>query len=415
MYRKLASLFLAVLLVVGLNPSIALADEAGTNDLQAGIGEIDDNPEDESAGEDEEGDEAISLEGAVIKLASGTITYDGSAKKPAVKSVSVDGVVVPPKGYEVSYSKNVNAGKSATVTVTGVGDYEGTASVKFTINKASASKFTVASISDKTYNGEAKKPTPKVTFKSKKLVVGRDYKLSYSSNKAAGKAKVTITGQGNFTGTKSVSFKILRKSLAKAKVAKISSKTYRGSAFYPTPQVTLGGKKLKAWRDFEVSYSNNLSAGTAKVKIKGTGNYKESKTVSFSIGKASLSGASISSVGSKKYTGGAIEPKPTVTWKGSKLKLGRDYVLSYSNNVNAGTATVTARGIGNFSGAKATNFTIQAPPPVVVPVVSDTVYITNTGAKFHRDGCSSLRMSRIPISRSDAIARGYEACKNCRP
>ena len=404
MCRKLTSLFLAILLVVGLNPSVALASEAETDDLLVGVGEIDD-----------ESEEPVSLDGAVIKLAGGTVTYDGSAKKPAVKSVSVDGAVVPPEGYEVSYSNNVNAGKSATVTVTGVGDYEGTASKNFTIDKASASKFMVASISDKTYSGKAIKPTPKVTFNGKKLAAGTDYKLSYSSNKAAGKAKVTITGKGNFTGTKSVSFKILRKSLAKAKVSKISSKTYRGSAFYPTPKITVGGNKLKEGRDFELSYSNNLNAGTAKVKIKGVGNYKDSKTASFTIGKASLSSASISSVGSKKYTGSAIEPKPTVTWKGSKLKLGRDYVLGYSNNVNAGTATVTAHGIGNFSGTKATNFTIQAPAPIVVPVVSDTVYITNTGEKFHRDGCSSLRLSRIPISRADAIARGYEACKNCRP
>ncbi|MBQ9004162.1 MAG: hypothetical protein IJ087_20160, partial [Eggerthellaceae bacterium] len=167
--------------------------------------------------------------------------------------------------------------------------------------------------------------------------------------------------------------------------------------------------------DYVLRYSNNLNAGTAKVKIRGTGNYKESKTVSFAIGKASLSGASIASVGGKKYTGRAIEPKPRVTWKGKKLTLGRDYVLRYSNNVNAGTATVAAHGVGNFSGTKATHFTIQAPPPVVVPVVSDTVYITKTGDKFHRDGCSSLRRSRIPISRADAIARGYGACKNCRP
>lgn len=44
-----------------------------------------------------------------------------------------------------------------------------------------------------------------------------------------------------------------------------------------------------------------------------------------------------------------------------------------------------------------------------------TVYITNTGDKYHRSGCSSLRRSCIPISRSSAISQGYGACKRCRP
>lgn len=47
--------------------------------------------------------------------------------------------------------------------------------------------------------------------------------------------------------------------------------------------------------------------------------------------------------------------------------------------------------------------------------IGDVVYITKTGEKYHRAGCSSLRKSCIEISRSDAIARGYEPCKKCNP
>lgn len=42
-----------------------------------------------------------------------------------------------------------------------------------------------------------------------------------------------------------------------------------------------------------------------------------------------------------------------------------------------------------------------------------TVYITNTGEKYHRNGCRYLKKSQIPISLSDAQARGYTACKKC--
>ena len=46
--------------------------------------------------------------------------------------------------------------------------------------------------------------------------------------------------------------------------------------------------------------------------------------------------------------------------------------------------------------------------------VSETVYVTRTGTKFHRDGCSSLRRSKIPISLADAKQR-YSPCSWCNP
>ena len=44
-----------------------------------------------------------------------------------------------------------------------------------------------------------------------------------------------------------------------------------------------------------------------------------------------------------------------------------------------------------------------------------TVYITRTGAKYHRGGCQYLRQSKIAIKKKDAIAQGYDACKVCHP
>ena len=46
--------------------------------------------------------------------------------------------------------------------------------------------------------------------------------------------------------------------------------------------------------------------------------------------------------------------------------------------------------------------------------ISETVYITRTGSKYHRDYCSYLK-SKIPISKSDAIKRGYTPCSRCHP
>ena len=44
----------------------------------------------------------------------------------------------------------------------------------------------------------------------------------------------------------------------------------------------------------------------------------------------------------------------------------------------------------------------------------DTVYVTKSGECYHRDGCSSLKKSKIPMSRSEAASR-YRPCSNCNP
>ena len=63
-------------------------------------------------------------------------------------------------------------------------------------------------------------------------------------------------------------------------------------------------------------------------------------------------------VSDRAYTGSAQEPKPTVVAAGSVLKEGTDYTLSYSNNVNVGTASVTIKGKGNYRGSVTNNFKI---------------------------------------------------------
>lgn len=44
-----------------------------------------------------------------------------------------------------------------------------------------------------------------------------------------------------------------------------------------------------------------------------------------------------------------------------------------------------------------------------------TVYITNTGKKYHNDGCRHLKKSKSPINLNDAKAQGYEPCGTCNP
>ena len=45
----------------------------------------------------------------------------------------------------------------------------------------------------------------------------------------------------------------------------------------------------------------------------------------------------------------------------------------------------------------------------------EIVYVTNTGTRYHRDGCSSLSRSRIAVSLQEAARGGYGPCTICRP
>ena len=60
----------------------------------------------------------------------------------------------------------------------------------------------------------------------------------------------------------------------------------------------------------------------------------------------------------KRYTGKALKPAVTVECNGVKLKKGTDYTVTYKNNKNIGTASVTVKGKGGYSGKKTVKFTI---------------------------------------------------------
>jgi hypothetical protein len=57
----------------------------------------------------------------------------------------------------------------------------------------------------------------------------------------------------------------------------------------------------------------------------------------------------------------------------------------------------------------------QPAPQRQTQTKEQTVYVTRTGKRYHRDGCRYLSQSRIPISLKDAKAKGYTTCKVCRP
>lgn len=138
-----------------------------------------------------------------------------------------------------------------------------------------------------------------------------------------------------------------------------SSYRYTGSEIEPgVKSVRLKGVTLSAGEDYEVSYSDNVNAGTAHCVITGIGKYSGSVSEPFTIRPLSLTNAVINDIPDQEWTGSAIEPDVTVSLNDEELVKDIDYTLSYENNVDLGFATVTVDGIGNYTGRKYASFHI---------------------------------------------------------
>ena len=74
--------------------------------------------------------------------------------------------------------------------------------------------------------------------------------------------------------------------LNKAEIRGVTDRTYNGAAQKQTPEVILNGSALAEGSDYVISYSNNVSAGTALMTVSGTGSYKGAVETAFSISKA---------------------------------------------------------------------------------------------------------------------------------
>lgn len=135
--------------------------------------------------------------------------YTGSAITTEVTISDGNTVLVEGTDYALTYENNINTG-IATVTATGMGNYDAESSISttFLISPRHINNVTVAAISDETYDGDPKTPTVTVTDGDNTLTLGTDYNVTYSNNTNAGTADVTITGIGNYTGSRIEHFTI---------------------------------------------------------------------------------------------------------------------------------------------------------------------------------------------------------------
>ena len=225
-----------------------------------------------------------------------SFTYTGSPVTPAVSVTLKNGTqLMKDRDYTLAYTNHTNAG-TATVTVTGQGNYTGEATRTFVISKAAAPEISwpTASaitcgekVSDSSLSGGS---TQYGTFawsdtvKDTTPAVGTySYKVVFTPSKATKNNYETIT-----TTERDVSLTVNAKSLNDAHVTVSGSYIYTGQAQIPAADavtVQVDGKIIPKDR-YTISASDNTNAGQAIVTVTGKGDYIGTASGTFTIGKA---------------------------------------------------------------------------------------------------------------------------------
>ena len=158
----------------------------------------------------------LATAGAVIADIA-DLTYNGSEQHPAPVVILGEETLQAGTSYTVTYDDGCTNVGTYTVTVTGTGRYTGSVNKTFNINKfdISGENAIAVTFTENVYakTGSEIHPVPSqvkcAAVNNATLVLDTDYELSYSDGCVeAGDYNVTLTGKGNYTGTKTFPFTI---------------------------------------------------------------------------------------------------------------------------------------------------------------------------------------------------------------
>ena len=355
--------------------------------------------------------------------------YDGEEhkNKPKVEDTKTKATLKEGTDYELSYSEDVVNAGTVTVTVTGIGNYEGSFEVTYEITKR---HVTLTSADDeKVYDGSA--------LTNDTVTVGGD-----KFTKKEG-ATYNVTGNQTEVGSSENTFTYELKSNTTASNYNIEVKfgELKVTPFTDKVTVTIKGHEDTATYDgnphsvegYEVTnisnklYKVNNIGFTGEAKAEGTaaGTYQMNLTaqqfsntsasfdkVTFKVEDGALTinpksitpdgpdtpdekktGITVTAPEGSKYDGEEHKNKPTVTDTKTNRTLveGTDYTLAYSEDViNAGTVTVTVKGIGNYEGSFEVTYEITKRNVTLTSESASKVYdktaLTNDTVTVSGDG-----------------------------
>ena len=308
---------------------------------------------------------------ATLTLKASSTTYDGSAKVPVIDTVtSENALTLTGSDYEVSYQDATgntvtelkNAGEY-TVKVEGKGNFQGTATADFTIEKANAATGTAPKANSLTYNGQAQALVTAGTTTDGTMVYSTsedgEYTTTIPTGTNAGGYEVwyMVQGDSNHLSTDPVKLTptIARKSIAGAEITLGAALTYNGKLQTQSiDSVKVGGLEVT----YTVSKNTGTNAGEYTLTVNANGNFIGTKDMAWSIAKKSIADAEIT-LGDALTYNGKLQIQSIASVKVDGLTVpAESYEASGNTGTNAGEYTLTVNVNGNFTGTKDMAWTI---------------------------------------------------------
>ena len=217
---------------------------------------------------------AYGATGEVTLVSSCKLSETSGEKLSCAWYKLTDDTAIPPldgaTGTSYTLPADLPAGKHTYwVTFTSDG-YSKSAEITITVTPISLEGAEVT-VQNPTYNGNEQGPKVTVKLGNKTLREDNDYNMKVTKQTDAGSYQLTINGGGNYTGTKTVEWKILPKTIENPTI-EVSSVTYNGQAQTPSVTVKDDGDTIIPDTQYTVSYQNNTNAGTATVTVVSTSN-----------------------------------------------------------------------------------------------------------------------------------------------
>ena len=233
---------------------------------------------------------AYGTTGEVTLVSSCKLSETSGEKLSCAWYKLTDDTAIPPldgaTGTSYTLPADLPAGKHTYWVTFTSDDYSKSAEITVTVTPVSLEDAEVT-VQSPTYNGKLQEPKVTVKLGDKTLSRDNDYTMEVTNQINAGSYQLTIKGGGNYTGTKTVEWKILPKTIANPTIEVGSGGIYDKTAKTPSVVVKDDGTSIPD-SEYTVSYENNTNAGTATVKItdKENGNYTVNCSSTFEIQKA---------------------------------------------------------------------------------------------------------------------------------
>ena len=338
-----------------------------------------------------------------------------TAYKPKLMVVSGDPngttkqTLVAGVDYTVTYTNNTKVGDTATVTVTGKGNYTGSFTGNFTIlaRPITDPVVTMSPISSQELTSANKDngavPAVKLTQDGYVLKKGTDYTLECSSNTSPGEASLTINGIGNYSGSITIPYKVYcNHKDCTVSVDTPATCTQAGHATVYCNvcgaqfdrELPVSDHKFKPYQVVEPTY---ISDGYTVYQCENCDKTEKRDYVP----ALSRINAKFCTVTLDKtvftYNGNVQVPEVTVSCNGTSLYESTDYTLSYTNRNSKATGDYKVNVV--FRGAYTGTTTVKYS---IVPAAT-AIQLDKTSLKIKAGESASLSVTTAPAKAAAGV------------